>query len=316
MKNCLIVLAIFLVSCTTHKKDNVTDQPEQSSVSLYVLGTVQDGGSPHIGCQKSCCAELFNNPDPNRKVVSLGVVDHTNKKSYLFEATPDMTSQLKLLKTRANNTEETPDGIFLSHAHVGHYTGLMYLGREALGRKNIPVYAMPKMKTFLETNGPWEQLVNLENIDIQPIQNEIKTQLTPNLSVIPFKVPHRDEYSETVGYKIIGPNKSALFIPDIDKWSKWEKDIVKEIEAVDFAFLDATFFDGPEINTRNIGEIPHPFVVESMELFQNLSKVDRSKIHFIHFNHTNALLDKNSSAYKEVVEKGFNVSEFNQQFSL
>lgn len=318
MKYCLIILAIFLVSCsnTSSKKDEATGRPEQSSVSLYVLGTVQDGGSPHIGCQKSCCAALFDNPDPTRKVVSLGVVDHKNNKSYLFEATPDMTSQLKLLKNHTKNTEETPDGIFLTHAHIGHYTGLMYLGREALGGKNIPVYAMPRMKTFLETNGPWEQLVQLNNIDIQPVQNEIKTQLTPNLSVIPFTVPHRDEYSETVGYKIIGPNRSALFIPDIDKWSKWEKDIVKEIENVDFAFLDATFFDGPEINTRNIGEIPHPFVIESMELFQNLSKADRSKVHFIHFNHTNALLDKNSISYKEVVAKGFNVSEFNEQFSL
>ncbi|MCK0160383.1 MBL fold metallo-hydrolase [Allomuricauda sp. F6463D] len=316
MKNCLIVLAILLGSCTSSKKDDATNQPEQSTVSLYVLGTVQDGGSPHIGCQKSCCAELFHNPEPNRKVVSLGVIDHTNNRSYLFEATPDMTSQLKLLKEHAQNTNETPNGIFLTHAHIGHYTGLMYFGREAFGGKNIPIYAMPGMKLFLETNGPWEQLVRLNNIAIQPLQNEVKTTLTPNLTVVPFKVPHRDEYSETVGYKIIGPNKSALFIPDIDKWSKWEKDIVKEIQTVDFAFLDATFFDGPEINTRDIGEIPHPFVVESMELFENLSKVDKSKIHFIHFNHTNALLNKKSSKYQEVLSKGFNIAEFNERFSL
>jgi pyrroloquinoline quinone biosynthesis protein B len=318
MKNYLFILVIFLGACAnkSSKKDDAQSQPVQNSVSLYILGTVQDGGSPHIGCQKSCCSELFNNPDHTRKVVSLGVVDHKNDKSFLFEATPDMPSQLKLLKERSQSNQETPDGIFMTHAHIGHYAGLMYLGRESLGGKNIPVYAMPRMKMFLETNGPWEQLVKLNNIDIFPVQNETKVQLTPNLTVVPFTVPHRDEYSETVGYKIIGPTKSALFIPDIDKWSKWEKDIVKEIKRVDFAFLDATFFDGPEINTRNIAEIPHPFVLESMELFQNLPPSEKSKIHFIHFNHTNALLNQNSDSYKKVLQAGYNVSGFNQRFNL
>jgi len=318
MKNYLFILVIFLGACAnkSSKKDDAQSQPVQNSVSLYILGTVQDGGSPHIGCQKSCCSELFNKPDHTRKVVSLGVVDHKNGKSYLFEATPDMPSQLKLLKERAQSNQETPDGIFMTHAHIGHYAGLMYLGRESLGGKNIPVYAMPRMKMFLETNGPWEQLVKLNNIDIFPVQNETKVQLTPNLTVVPFTVPHRDEYSETVGYKIIGPTKSALFIPDIDKWSKWEKDIVKEIKRVDFAFLDATFFYGPEINTRNIAEIPHPFVLESMELFQNLPPSEKSKIHFIHFNHTNALLNQNSDSYKKVLQAGYNVSGFNQRFNL
>ncbi|MEQ5789653.1 MBL fold metallo-hydrolase [Muricauda sp. NFXS6] len=318
MKNYLLILAIIFGACngTTSKKDAVPFQPEQDSVSLYILGTVQDGGSPHIGCQKSCCSELFKNPDNTRKVVSLGVVDHKNDKSFLFEATPDMPSQLKLLKEHAQGSKETPDGIFMTHAHIGHYAGLMYLGRESLGGKNIPVYAMPRMKMFLETNGPWEQLVELNNIDILPIQHETKVELTPNLTVIPFTVPHRDEYSETVGYKIIGPNKSALFIPDIDKWSKWEKDIVTEIQNVDFAFLDATFFDGPEINTRNIAEIPHPFVSESMDLFQNLPQTEKSKVHFIHFNHTNALLNQTSDSYQKVLDAGFNVSAFNQQFNL
>ncbi|MBO0321888.1 MBL fold metallo-hydrolase [Muricauda sp. CAU 1633] len=318
MKYVLILLVIFLEACNSSSSQKVetSTKNEQSLVSLYILGTVQDGGSPHIGCQKSCCENLFTNPDPSRKVVSLGVVDHQNEKSYLFEATPDMPTQLKMLKGHKKSGKETPDGVFMTHAHVGHYAGLMYFGREALGGKKIPVYAMPKMKTFLETNGPWQQLVQLNNIDILTIQNEVGIELTEHLKVIPFTVPHRDEYSETVGYKIIGPNKSALFIPDIDKWSKWRKDIVKEIGKVDFAFLDATFFDGPEINSRNIAEIPHPFVVESMDLFKNLPKSEKSKVYFIHFNHTNALLDPNSTSFKKVIEAGYNVSAFDQQFKL
>nr|WP_299070233.1 MBL fold metallo-hydrolase [uncultured Allomuricauda sp.] len=298
------------------KTVGVEPEVENVKVSLYVLGTVQDGGSPHIGCQKKCCSLLFKSPDANRKVVSLGFVDHENKKSYLFEATPDMPSQLKLLKELSGIDNETPNGIFLTHAHMGHYTGLMYLGREALGSKKIPVYAMPKMKSFLESNGPWDQLVALENIVIQELNNEKAIKLTPNLSVVPFTVPHRDEYSETVGYKIIGANASVLFIPDIDKWSKWKKNIIEEIRNVDYAYLDATFFDGEEINNRDISEIPHPFVIESMGLFENLPEIEKKKIHFIHFNHTNPLLNPNSKQSKIVTKRGYNIASFTDRVQL
>ena len=289
---------------------------QQNEVSLVVLGTVQDGGSPHIGCRRACCSTLFENPDPTRMVVSLGVVDKRHKKTYLFEATPDMSRQLKFLKEYAELKEETPNGIFLTHAHIGHYSGLMFLGREALGGNKVPVYTMPKMKTFLETNGPWNQLVTLENITLEPIYNKKVLELTPSLSVVPFRVPHRDEYSETVGYKIIGPNKKALFIPDIDKWEKWESSIVRELKTVDYAFLDATFYDGEEINTRDISEIPHPFVIESMTQFQSLSKSEKAKIHFIHFNHTNPLLNPKSKAFKKTTDAGYHVAQFLQEFAL
>ncbi|MDT0608106.1 MBL fold metallo-hydrolase [Croceitalea rosinachiae] len=285
-------------------------------VSLVVLGTVQDGGSPHIGCRRDCCIELFKNPDPTRKVVSLGVIDHENDKTFLFEATPNITSQLKLLKEIGQKETEIPDGIFLTHAHIGHYTGLMYLGREALGSNSTPVYVMPKMKGFLETNGPWSQLVLLKNINLHQIKNENEIALTNNLSVVPFTVPHRDEFSETVGYKIIGPNKVVLFIPDIDKWSKWEKSILEEIKKVDLAFLDASFFDGKEIKNRDISEIPHPFVIESMALFKSLSNSEKKKVHFIHFNHTNPLLNPKSKEANQVLQNGFNFSNFKDVIRL
>ena len=132
----------------------------------------------------------------------------------------------------------------------------------------------------------------------------------------PFLVPHRDEFSETVGYKIIGPNKSVLFIPDIDKWSKWNTSIIKEIKNSNYAFVDASFFDGDEINNRDISEIPHPFVIESMKLFKNLPETEKAKINFIHFNHTNPILNKNSEQHKIVLDKGFSISHFGQKISL
>jgi pyrroloquinoline quinone biosynthesis protein B len=293
-----------------------TKQIEESKVSILILGTVQDAGSPQIACKKKCCEALFSKPNLHRKVVSLGVVDHENNKTFILEATPDMPSQFKLLKEYANSKTETPDGIFLTHAHIGHYAGLMYLGREALGSKNVPVYTMPKMEKFLTSNGPWSQLVKLGNISLQKMNHEKEVTLTKNLTIIPFLVPHRDEFSETVGYKIVGPNKSVLFIPDIDKWSKWNINVIEEIKKVDYALLDATFFDGKEINNRDISEIPHPFVIESMELFKNLSSTEKAKIHFIHFNHNNPLLNVGSEQSKLVLNKGFNISKLKQHIEL
>ena len=311
----LIILLLVIISCNNQKLKEEAGSVDVAS--LIILGTLQDGGSPHIGCKKACCKKLFEKPDPTRKVVSLGLIDFENKQTWLMEATPDITSQLKDLKKVAKFQEtETPNGIFITHAHIGHYAGLMYLGKEALGAKNLPIYAMPRMKSYLETNGPWSLLVSQNNIFLSRLKKDSSVILSSNFSITPFTVPHRDEYSETVGYKIKGPNKTALFIPDINKWSIWEKRIIDEIAMVDYAFIDATFYDGNEINTRKISEIPHPFVIESMELFKGLPASEKSKIYFIHFNHTNPLLNPQSKQSKNVIKQGFKIARFGQVINL
>lgn len=317
MKSIYLLFVVLGFACThktsnKNKHENTEYHPTQSS--LVILGTIQDGGSPHIGCTKPCCKNLFSNPDKTRMVVSLGLVDSQNMKSWLFEATPDMPRQLKLLKQFSKT--ELSDGILLTHAHIGHYAGLMYLGKEAINSNIVFVYAMPRMKAFLEQNGPWSQLVKLKNISIQEVHDSISIHLSSNVKVTPFKVPHRDEFSETVGYLIEGPNKKALFIPDIDKWTKWERDIIKEIKNVDYAFIDGTFFNENEIKSRNISEIPHPFVIESMQMFKDLQKTEKAKIYFIHFNHTNPLLNPESKESIIVLGKGFHIARFMDVFPM
>lgn len=313
-----IALLLFVLSaCKQQQQKETTTAISNHKVSLIVLGTIQDAGSPHIACKKECCTHLFEKPDKDRQVVSLGVIDSENKATYLFEATPDITAQLKTLKNSANfRAGETPNGVFLTHAHIGHYTGLMYLGKEAMNAKSSPVYAMPKMKTFLENNGPWSQLVATKNIAVIETQHQTEIKLSSNLTVVPFVVPHRDEFSETVGYTIVGPNKSALFVPDIDKWEKWDKDIIAEISKVDYAFIDATFFDGEEINNRDISAIPHPFIIESMQLFSELSAEEKAKIIFIHFNHTNPALNLDHPKAQLILENGFNIAQIHDIYDL
>lgn len=317
-----LLTMMFLIACNRIVvQDEQVESPEAivpvTVPAIVILGTTQDAGSPHIGCEKECCSGLFVNPDPSRMVVSLGIIDPQDKRTYLLEATPDITQQLRMLrKFTSFKNDEVPDGIFITHAHIGHYAGLMYFGREALGSKGVTVYAMPRMKSFLENNGPWSQLVELQNIILQPIQADTPVVLSSSISITPFRVPHRDEFSETVGFIIEGPEKKALFVPDIDKWDKWERKIMDELSNVDYAFLDATFFDGAELNNRDMNEIPHPFVMESMELFKNLPAEEKSKIHFIHFNHTNPVLNSVSKQSRVVVEAGYHISESSQVFPL
>lgn len=284
-----------------------------TSPYVIVLGTAQDGGLPHAGCIKQCCENSWDNPDHHKKVSSLGIVDPKTGKSWMIDATPDLPAQLNTL---TGNHDSKLDGIFLTHAHIGHYTGLVHLGREVMGSKKVNVFAMPRMRSFLEKNGPWNQLIELNNISINSLRQNLKIQLTDNLSIESFLIPHRDEYSETVGYRINGSNQSLVYIPDIDKWSKWEKNIKAIIKESSFALVDGTFYADGEIPNRSIAEIPHPFVVESMALFGNLSKIDRNKIHFIHMNHTNPLHNPESTETNKVQNKGFNIAQEGQIFPL
>ncbi|HQQ93629.1 MAG TPA: MBL fold metallo-hydrolase [Bacteroidia bacterium] len=296
----------------------ITLAPDYEKPFVIVLGTTQDAGSPQAGCSGTCCSALFERPDPERKVSCLGLVDQEAGKTYLFEAGPDFKQQVYLLQKecKVKSPGSLPDGIFVSHAHIGHYTGLMQLGREAVNSHNIPVYVLPGMKNFLENNAPYSQLCRLQNIRLQTLRRDSILQLGQGLSVQVLQVPHRDEFSETAAYIIRGRKQKVLFIPDIDKWEKWDKDILKIIHEVDCAFIDGTFYTQDELPGRNLKEIPHPTVKESAALFASLSASDKAKIHFIHFNHSNPLLNANSEACRDLKYLGFNRATYLQKIIL
>jgi pyrroloquinoline quinone biosynthesis protein B len=305
-------LGFILLGCTSKSKSNETKLNKQY---LTVLGVAQDAGYPQIDCDKDCCKAFYDGKESKKLISSLGLVDLQNRKKYIFDATPDFTQQVQNLKVDHIDNGSVIDGVFLTHAHFGHYTGLMYLGFEALDGKGIPVYAMPRMKTYLETNGPWSQLVSMKNISLQELQKGSTITLSPNLKVTPFLVPHRDEYAETVGYKIEGKQKSVLFIPDINKWNLWERNIIEEVKKVDYAFIDATFFKEGEI-PRPMKDIPHPFIVETTKLFENESMDTKSKIYFIHLNHTNPALKETHRLKDSIQNLGFNFAKDGMNFPL
>lgn len=285
--------------------------------SLLVLGIAQDAGYPQAGTKES---PAFEKLVLRRFAASLAVVDPADQTRWLFEATPDFKDQLHGLDTLFPRAD-TPglDGIFLTHAHIGHYAGLIHLGFEVMGADRVPVYAMPRMTDFLAGNGPWDQLVRYDNIELRGLRSDSTMRLNDRIQVTPILVPHRDEYSETVGYKIDGPNRSAVFIPDINKWDlldEWGRRIEEIVRTVDFAFLDGTFYSAGEVGGRDMSSFPHPFIVETMERFDESGPELRSRIYFIHFNHTNPVLRLESSHGARVLSRGYHIANEGQCIGL
>ncbi|MBP8098002.1 MAG: MBL fold metallo-hydrolase [Arenimonas sp.] len=285
---------------------------------LIVLGIAQDGGAPQAGYPAE---PGWHDPAKRRLATSLAVVDPASGGRWLFDATPDFPEQLQRLDEIAPHTGSRPglSGIFLTHAHIGHYAGLMYLGKEVIGAKDLPVYAMPRMSQFLTDNGPWQQLVRIDNIVLKPLSAGEPVPLTAGLRVTPILVPHRQEYSEVVGYRIEGANASVLFIPDIDSWTQWDAlgtRIEDEIARVDVAYLDGTFFANGEIPGRDMSGFPHPFISASLARFAALPTKERAKIRYIHLNHTNAALWPESAERGLVNQSGSRIAEEGERVEL
>ncbi|MGH9948726.1 MAG: MBL fold metallo-hydrolase [Pyrinomonadaceae bacterium] len=282
---------------------------------VLVLGIGQDAGVPQMGCDSPFCRSAWQNPMLQQTVSSIALVDPDSGKRWIFDATPDLPEQFELLQKNTNDRSTRIDGIFLTHAHIGHYTGLMYLGRESMNAKNVPVFAMPRMAEMLRKNAPWSQLVDIKNIELRQLSNDEPVRLNDQLTVTPFIVPHRDEFSETVGYRISTKTKSLIFIPDIDKWEKWKTRLADVLATTNFALLDGTFFTDGEIS-RPMNEVPHPFVTETIELLKALPIRERKKVHFIHFNHSNPIVQGKRDAIDTVRRSASVIARAGMKFDL
>lgn len=302
-------------------------QGDQSDMRLVVLGTSQDAGFPHVGCRRACCEEAWTNPSRRRAAACLGIFDRSSGARWIVEATPNFPDQLQRLLCSADpecrRRRPILDGILLTHAHIGHYTGLMHLGREALGTQGIPLHVMPRMESFLRQNGPWDQLVRLGNVELCTLDPDRPVPLRPrdgepipDAFVTAVPVPHRGEYSETVAFRIQGQHRSVLFLPDIDRWEEWRSDLAEVVAAHDVVYLDGSFYDESELPNRSLSEIPHPPIVETMERLDGLSRDLRGRVRFLHFNHTNPVLQDGSSAHTDVHDRGFRLASEGEEMGI
>jgi pyrroloquinoline quinone biosynthesis protein B len=304
LRDALFLFVLCLLAASLFCSGSKTEAAPSSGVRALVLGIAQDGGVPHIGCHKDVCLKARKDPRFRERVAALGLIDEDNGKRFLVDATPDMPSQLETLLGTGPWQSPPLDGILLTHAHIGHYAGLMYLGREALGASGVPVYATPRMSAYLRDNGPWSQLVKLGNIELRTLPPGEEIALTPKLRVTAVTVPHRDELSDTVGFRIRGPHRVLLYIPDVDKWERADKPLAGLLTGVDVALLDGTFSDVSELPGRSMAEVPHPLVGETVNLLPKGRPGLR--VFFIHLNHTNKLL-WDSPARQALHDQGFDI---------
>lgn len=289
----------------------------QNQFVIYTLGIAQDAGYPQAGCEKDCCKDAWKDANKRKMAACIAIADTLHKTWWMVEASPDFKEQLNLFRNLTNQQYKyLPNGIFITHAHIGHYTGLIQLGREVMNTYKIPVFVLPKLKKYLSQNGPWSQLVTLNNIELHELTINTETNIAKGFTATAFQVPHRDEFSETAGFSFFLNNKKVVFIPDIDKWQKFSDNIPNTFSNISLAFIDGTFFKDGELVGRAMSEVPHPFVTESMNLFKDWNNALKSSIQFIHFNHTNPLI-KNKSKEKNIVTMNkFNVAVQGKLYSI
>jgi pyrroloquinoline quinone biosynthesis protein B len=271
-----------------------------------VLGTAQDGGYPQAGCHGACCRAAWEDPRLRRRVACLGIVEPATGDGWLIDATPDFPAQLFALEAAAAGLRLR--GILLTHGHVGHYCGLAHLGREAMDARGVSVFAMPRMRQLLAQNEPWAQLLREGHMTVVPLADGAMVQLSPQLVATPIVVPHRDELTETVGYRIAGRRRTIAYVPDVDSWLGWEDRRQALFGDVAIAYVDGTFFSSDELSGRDQASVAHPTMGQTMEQLTSAAGRHPPQFRFLHLNHTNPALGDDSDAAGEVRQGGFAIA--------
>ena len=277
---------------------------------------MQDAGLPHAGCLCARCLAAHDGDRSELYATSLAVVDARRHPAgvWLIDATPDIKYQLHLLAPWLSSAADRPgqlrqpDGIILTHAHMGHTGGLPALGPEAMNVNDLPVYAAPPLLQLLETMDLWRPLmVKLQPV---PLRANQTAALARDLTLLPVAVPHRDELGAgTFGFILRGPSCSLLYLPDIDGWEQWAE-ARQVLSDVDVAVVDATFYRRDEIGRQ--AAVAHPTVLETLDFFEGWP----GRLVLTHFNHTNPLLDANSQERKVVGAAGVEIGSTGQRIPL
>ncbi len=307
----LAAAGLGLAACAT------SPAPSPAPCELVVLGIAQDGGVPHFGCDRPCCTEARAS---GRALLPacLGVIDRRTDRLLLVEATPAVEAQVARLHAAAGGAprgRRPVDALLVTHAHIGHYLGLAHFGREVASTRDLPLYCTARFAAFLRGHGPWRQLVELGQIAPREVAIGEWVEPWPGLSVRALAVPHRDEFSDTVAWQLRGPERTVLFMPDVDAWERAPGLLEELLRDVDVAYLDGTFFDGSELPDRDIAEIRHPLMTRTMELLGGLAQQRPGTLRFLHLNHTNPAL-RDPAVRAAVVAAGFAIAEEGERVGL
>jgi pyrroloquinoline quinone biosynthesis protein B len=314
MNNPMQLLALAAVagmcSCHSTTSSQESHMVDGARYDAWLLGRAQDGGVPHLGCERPCCVEARAQGHVEYPC-SLGIHDRLTGSLLLIEATPAVEPQIAMLHTLAGVSgrgRQPVDGVLITHAHIGHYTGLMQFGEEVAATDHIPLHVTPRMASFLQENDPWAQVIEYGQVDVRPVEPGQSCEPLEGLRVEFIEVPHREEHSDTVAFKVHGPARTLLWVPDVDQWGRHEGLLAQLLEGVDVAYVDATFYDGSELPGRDLSRIPHPLMVETMAMWADQAEANPGVIRFIHMNHTNPVL-RDAALRSQIEAKGFGIGQ-------
>ena len=296
----------------------------ETRVKVTILGTAQDAGIPQAGCSCKRCINAHNFPEYKKYPVSIGIEGCDGSK-HLLEITRNLPEQLKEW-----SGEVEPLGIFvpetvtITHLHLGHIEGIGQFGKPVMNTSDLPIYLSEKNRESIEQRNDIQLMIKERNIKFEPQKYNHSFQPKEDcgfkLRLIP--IPHRSELGDTAGIIIEGKKKNLLFLPDQDSWEKTlESFSVKDIRElftlleIDIAWIDGTFWNLKELPGRNLKEIPHPIIEESLELL-GMRRPEDPEVSFIHLNHSNPVNDNDSMERKLVQSRGWSVCERNQTVTL
>lgn len=237
----------------------------------------------------------------------------------MIDATNAFAEQLHDLRTYRDDLAPAvgarygpPDTIIITHAHTGHYVGLWQLDRSVIAADSVTVLAPRLTAALLGSQEPWNTMTAEGFIDVHELGWRSPKRVTRTVTVEAIEVPHRTEWpTDTACLKITGPNRSLLYLPDIDSWTAWEQLYAEVIGAVDVAIIDGCFWEAPPRP-----DVPHPPIVDSLERLVPVVKSCGTQIYFTHLNHNNPVVDPESEQARLVRSCGFGVAMEGMRFEL
>ena len=114
-----------------------------------------------------------------------------------------------------------------------------------------------------------------------------------------------------MAFVIRGPAGRLFFCPDIDSWQAWALDVRQVVAGMEVALLDGCFFSPDELPGRDLRQIPHPLVTDTVSRLSGLT----CEINLIHLNHSNPLLHEGPER-AWLARQGFGVGYLGQTWRL
>ncbi|MFJ9895585.1 pyrroloquinoline quinone biosynthesis protein PqqB [Streptomyces sp. NPDC091280] len=273
---------------------------------VVLLGTAAGGGFPQWNCACALCAAARDGKLPSRTQDCVAVTGNA-RDWWLLNASPDVRVQVAAttaLRPGPGPRDTPVRGVLLTDAEPHHATGLTALR----GAADLKVYAprpvlaaLAPARAVLDRYAPWQWADSLADggfvlagglvVTARPVGDRPPAYVPPS---------RRPDDRWTVAYRVedLATGGAFVYAPRVAAWTPALDDL---LETADCAVLDGTFFDADDAGT---GQLPVTGPGGSLAALARHAGVRRI---YTHLDHTNPLLDPDSTAWAPVTGAGAEV---------